>query len=197
MLHGCPIRPKSITLQQLVIDSFEREEYLLFSAIDEDGSSLDQETCEKLFRYAGSVCCEDGIAANVEDRLVREAERHAQATIARSLECNNQYFLQERERLERWADDMVESAEKELADTKAQIKATNRQARLATTLQEQHSWQEKIRELEKQMRRQRQLIFDVEDEIIAKRDGLIAGLEKRLSQQTTLQSLFIVKWILD
>jgi hypothetical protein len=184
-----------LRLQQLVIDSFEREEYLLFSAIDDDGNSLDQETCEKLFRYAGSVCCEDGIPSGIEDRVTREAERHTQATIARSLECNNQYFLHERERVERWADDMVVSAEKELADTKAQIKATNRQARLATTLQEQHLLQEKIRELEKQVRRQRQRIFDIEDEIMTKRDGLIAGLEKRLSQRTKVEPLFTVRWV--
>src|SRR5581483_3124650 len=184
-----------LTLQQLIIDSFEREEYLLFSAIDDDGNSLDQETCEKLFRYDGSVCCEDGIPGGVQDRLRREAERHVQATIARSLECNNQYFLHERERLERWADDMVMSAEKELADTKAQIKAANRQSRVAATLQEQHSWQEKIRELEKQMRRQRQRIFDVEDEIMAKRDSLIAGLEKRLGQRTKVEPLFTVRWV--
>ena len=69
------------------------------------------------------------------------------------------------ERLERWADDMVLGAEKELADTKAQIKAVNRQARLATTLAEQHDLQLKLRDLERQQRRQRQRIFDVEDEI--------------------------------
>lgn len=57
----------------------------------------------------------------------------------------------------------------ELADTKGQIKAANRQAQLATSLQEQHSLQERIRELEKQMRRQRQRIFDVEDEIMSSR----------------------------
>ena len=125
---------------------------------------------------------------------MREGQRHAEAAIARSLECNNQYFLQERERLERWADDMVLAAEKELADTKAQINAMNRQGRLAATLEEQHAIQEKIRELEKQMRRQRQRIFDVEDEIIAKRDQLIVSLEKRLSQRTTAEHLFTICW---
>jgi hypothetical protein len=84
---------------------------------------------------------------------------------------------------------------RELADTKAQIKATNWQTRLATTLQEQHALQEKICELEKQMPRQRQRIFDVEDEIIAKRDGLIAGLEKRLSQRTIISPLFTIRWV--
>lgn len=38
-----------LTLTRLIIESFEREEYLLFSAIDDQGASLEQETCEKLF----------------------------------------------------------------------------------------------------------------------------------------------------
>jgi hypothetical protein len=42
-----------LLLQRLLIDSFEREEYLLFSAFADDGSTLDQETCEKLFHCGG------------------------------------------------------------------------------------------------------------------------------------------------
>ena len=183
-----------LVLQRLIIDSFEREEYLLFSAVCDDGRSLDQETCEKLFRCDANISEVAGAPPAVTERLGREAQRHVEATIALSLETNNQYFLQERERLERWADDMVLGAEKELADTKAQIKALNRQARLAATLEEQRVAQEKIRELEKQMRRQRQEIVDVEDEIMAKRDVLIAGLEKRLSQRTSTDQLFTVQW---
>jgi antirestriction factor ArdC-like protein len=60
-------------------------------------------------------------------------------------------LFRQRERLERWADDMVLVAEKELADTRAQIKAANRQARLAGTLEGQHATHEKIHELEKQI----------------------------------------------
>ena len=186
-----------LLLQRLAIDSFEREEYLLFSAFDDVGRSLDQETCERLFRCEASVHSAEACPANSDDRLAREAQRHAEATIAHSLEANNQFFLQERERLDRWADDMVLAAEKELADTKAQIKAMNRQARLAVTLEEQHSIQEKTRDLEKQMRRQRQRIFDVEDEIIAKRDQLIASLEKRLSQRTSVEHLFTIRWAVE
>jgi superfamily II DNA or RNA helicase len=183
-----------LRLQRLTIESFEREEYLLFSAVDDSGRSLDQETCEKLFRCGGSICSNEAPSADSDDRLTKEAQRHAEATITRALEANSRFFVQERERLERWADDMVLAAEKELADTKAQIKVANRDARLAPTLQEQHTIQEKTRELEKQMRRQRQRIFDVEDEIIAKRDGLIAGLEKRLSQRTTVEPVFTIRW---
>lgn len=183
-----------LTLQRLVVESFEQEEYLLFSAFDFKGRSLDQEICEKLFRCAGKTQGEQVLPAEIESRLTREAERHAQATIARSLETNNKYFQQERERLERWADDMVVAAEKELADTKAQIKLLNRQSRLATTTVEQHTLQLRMRELERQQRRQRQRIFDVEDEIKDQRDELIERLEKRLSQRTSSDTLFTIHW---
>ena len=91
-------------------------------------------------------------------------------------------------------EDMVLAAEKELADTKAQIKAVNRQTRLATTIDEQHALQNKIRDLEKIQRSQRQQIFNVEDEIKGKRDLLIERLEKRLSQHTSSEHLFSIRW---
>ena len=121
-------------------------------------------------------------------------QRHAQATVSRSLEQNNTYFNAAREKLERWADDMVLSAEKALLDTKEQIKALRRQARQADTLAGQHEIQEKIRKLERQQRRQRQEIFKVEDEIIEKRDQLIDSLERRLAQRIETETLFTIRW---
>jgi hypothetical protein len=182
-----------LLLQKLTIESFEREEYLLFSAITDRGSSLDQETSEKLFRCGATTKPADGEPLAPE-RLDKEARRHAKAAIARSLESNSKLFQQERERLERWADDMVLAAEKELADTKAQIKALNRQTRLAATIDEQHALQVQIRELEKTQRTQRQRIFDVEDDIKARRDTLIDRLERRLSQHTSAEPIFSFRW---
>ena len=89
---------------------------------------------------------------------------------------------------------MVIAAEKELRDTKNQIKVLNREARLATTVEEQHQVQERIRELERKKRRQRQNIFDVEDEIMEKRDVLITALEKRMAQRTAVETLFTIRW---
>ena len=43
-----------LTLHATAIDSYEREEYLLFSGFDDDGASLDQETMEKLFELLGA-----------------------------------------------------------------------------------------------------------------------------------------------
>ncbi len=183
-----------LTLSRLQIDSYEREEYLLFSGFADDGTSLDQETMEKLFGCPGRVEAPAALSDDVSHRLAADAERHCKATISVSLEQNSVHFNQAREKLEKWADDMVLSAEKALADTKEQIKALRRQARQATTLEEQHDIQEKLQKLERQQRRQRQEIFTVEDEIMVKRDALIDQLERRLAQRTETDTLFIIRW---
>jgi ERCC4-related helicase len=183
-----------LILQKLTVDSFEHQEYLLFSAFDETGQSLDQETCQKLFNCSGIVKNESMVPDSAANRLKQEAQRHAQATIARSLEENNRHFQEARDQLEKWAEDMVVASEKELADTKAQIKALNRQARLAVTMDEQKQIQDQIQALEKKKRRQRQQIFEIEDEIERKRDALIAALEKRLTQKTSIEPLFTICW---
>jgi len=181
-------------LQRMTIDSFDREEYLLFSAVDSKGNSLDQETCEKLFHCIGTLRDEASPSEEQSKRLDEEARRHVQATISRSLEENNRHFSEARERLEKWAEDMVMASEKDLKDTKQQINILNRQARLATTVEEQHTLQEKIRDMEKKKRRQRQEIFDLEDEIAQKRDDLIGTLEKRMTQKTHQEPLFTIQW---
>lgn len=182
-----------LVLNRLTIDSFDREEHLLFSGLTGDGKPLDQETCEKLFNCQATVTA-GGLSAGDLTQLEKESQRHAAATISRSLETNNKHFNEERERLEKWADDQVIGAERELADTKARIKALNRQARLATTTDEQLSVQTEIKAAEQQQRKQRQQIFDLEDQAKDKRDRLITVLEQRMTQKTQREALFAIRW---
>jgi hypothetical protein len=193
------LRGKSgfLALTRLVVESYEREEYLLFSGFDDSGASLDQETMEKLFGCSGRVDGDAAVPTATQRRLNAEADRHARATVSRSLEQNSVHFNEAREKLEKWADDMVLSAEKALADTKEQIKVLRRQARQAVTLEEQRGIQQQIQKLEKQQRRQRQEIFKAEDEIMEKRDSLIESLERRLSQHTATDALFTIRWTVE
>lgn len=138
-----------LTLNRLTIESYEREEYLLFSGFTDSGASLDQETMEKLMGCAGRVTGPANIPESAAKRLAAEAERHIQATINWSLEANSKHFKAAREKLEKWAEDMVLSAERALQETKEQIKVLRRQARQATTLEEELAIQEKLRRLER------------------------------------------------
>lgn len=186
-----------LELTRLTIDSYDREEHLLFSGFDAAGITLDQETMEKLFLCAGRVEAHGISSPAPLRRLAADGERHGKATISRSLEANSKHFNEAREKLDKWADDMVLSAEKALTDTKEQIKALRRQARQAVTLEEQHQIQEKIQKLERQQRRQRQDIFKVEDDIVEKRDQLVEQLEKRLAQRTAAETVFTIRWMVE
>ena len=65
---------------------------------------------------------------------------------------------------------------------------------MALSMEDAQRLQQDIRETETEQRRQRQDIFAVEDEIEARRDALIAALQKRLHRASRNQSLFTVRW---
>jgi hypothetical protein len=182
-----------LTLQHLRIDSLEREEYLLFSAFDDDGHDLNQETCEKLFSVAGNSSPSPSFPESPQ-RLDQEAKRHVAATLNRSLETNHRHFQQARDQLDQWAEDMELASQKQLEDLKRQIRDLQRRSRQAPTLQEEKAMQDQILKLEQAKRRQRQRIFEIEDEIEEKRKTLVAALESRLQQKTQTSNLFTIRW---
>jgi len=178
-----------LNLKLLHIEAFQTEEYLVFSGITDSGEAMDREACEKLFACDGSSSSTHEIET---DSLKAISERHVQSQLSRVFEANNQFFNAEREKLEKWADDKVLAAEQALRDTKAKIRSLKRESRLAESLEEQQRVQKAIREAERLQRRQRQQIFDVEDEIMEKRDALIDALEQRLNQKMTKTDLFTI-----
>jgi len=130
----------------------------------------------------------------VPGALAANSQRAVAATIAQVLEANQRLFNEERDKLERWADDKLLASGEALKNTKARIAQLKRDARKAATLQEHDGIQRELSELERKQRRQRQEIFDVEDEIIAKRDELIASLQQRLQEKTETETLFTLHW---
>lgn len=182
-----------LTLQRLAFTAFETTERLLFNGMTDSGTVLDQEVCEKLMAVEAKGT-PSATAQLPPAALAENSQRHCQAVTAELLEDNQRLFTEERDKLEKWADDKLLAAEEALKNTKAQIKQHKRDARRAITLQEQNAIQEKIATLERQQRQQRREVFDVEDEIIDKRDELIDSLQDRLQETTDTETLFTLRW---
>lgn len=186
-----------LRLVRLVVTAYEATETLLFSGTCDDGFTLDQETCERLMsvQATGRPATLTGATAETPpDMLVTNSARQVEATIAAILETNQRLFTEERDKLEKWADDKLMASEEQLRNTKARIAQLKRDARQAATLQEQSEIQQELSALERQQRKQRQDIFAVEDEIIERRDALIQALQERLKQTTDEEHLFTVRW---
>jgi hypothetical protein len=190
------LRGKSgwLRLQHLEIRSFESQDYLLFSGFTDEGDNIDQESCEKLFHCLAHVNGSIDPSAAFQSRLEADSTRHVQATLARNLEENNRHLSEACVQLDKWAEDMEKAAAKEMDDTKRLIGDVRRQVRQAPTMQEQSVLQAELQRLEKTRRNQQQRIFDVEDEIGAKRDSLVQQLTMRMEQKTTAQALFTIRW---
>ncbi|OPY18446.1 MAG: RNA polymerase-associated protein RapA [Syntrophus sp. PtaB.Bin075] len=182
-----------LILVKLTIHSFEKDEYLLFNAFDDKGKAVHPEVCEKLFDCMARVKTVT-LPEEKEGQLKKDARIHAEATINAVMERSNIFYKEECDRLFRWADDLMLSAEKELKDTKNQLRELNRQLRLAINQQERLNIELKIKSLSKKQREQRRKIFDVEDEIAASRDTLIDQLRERLEQKVQAEELFKIRW---
>jgi len=183
-----------LTLQLFVIDSFDKEESLLFSGITDEGRSLDQETCEKLFQCDADVMGSTSPGLEVASKLTESAVVRKEGEIHRSLEANNKLFRDECERVERWAKDKEDAAELALKQTKKLIEATRKKMHQATTVDEQLACQTEMSRLESLKKKQRRELDDVEEETAQKRDSMIARLKKRMAHQTTAITLFTIRW---
>lgn len=182
-----------LTLSHVEVTSFDTTEALIFSSVTDEGNVLDQEFCEKLLNLPAQSAPR-ALEDTGPEILRLNNERAIAAMIARVLESNQRLFNEERDKLERWADDKLLAAEMLLKNTKAQLQQRKRDSRRATTLQEQETIQKDIAELERLQRRQRREIFDVEDEIIARRDDLIDMLHERMQESTRTTPVFTLRW---
>lgn len=193
VLEQLPVKSGWLELNVLELESFELEQHLVFSAQADDGVWLDAEACQRLLELSGQ---EAPIAADAHlpDNFEPNVRRQIEAALAKALEENNTYFQAEREKLDQWAEDQLLAAEQSMQDTRVRLQDAKRRARTAATIEEQASIQEEVKALERQQRRQRQDIFDVEDAIEARRDALIAALERRLNQSSHSIPLFRVRW---
>ena len=185
-----------LILTLLTVDAFAKQEFLLFTAQTDSGHLVDNEVCKKLFSLNATVANDPkhSLSDALPPALLTLKNRHIDIKLADVMDQNNMLFAVERDKLEKWADDKILAAEETLQDTKAKIKSIKREARHALTIEEQKLSQEKLQKLEREQRRQRMAIFEVEDEIAEKRDELIAVLENRMKQKIDTTDLFTLRW---
>ena len=138
----------------------------------------------------------DFAAAHVplSPELEKELNRQ-KAAILSALEMRNlSSFTQETEKLDSWADDLKVGLEREIKELDRRIKETRTKSKGAATLAEKLDAQKEQRDLEAQRDRKRRELFQRQDEIQAKRDGLIDELEQQLSQLVGECMLFTIEW---
>lgn len=99
-------------------------------------------------------------------------------------------------KLDGWADDLKLGLEREIKEFDRQIREARRAATVALTLEEKLTGQKQIRTLEAQRNEKRRALFDARDKVDEQREELIAEIEGKLAQQTSMSHLFTIRWTL-
>ena len=182
-----------ISVTALRVSSFEDSDYLICLGQTTKAETLSEEQVKRLLSLPVKSETQDDGTGN--DQIINQREEeaiHLQITSVK--ERDNDYFKAETEKLNKWADDRVNAAELAIKETKRRIKELNREALKTTDAQEQLKIQNELQELSRKQKKQRQEIFNVEDEIAEMRDNMISSIEKRMKQELRQERLFTINW---
>jgi ERCC4-related helicase len=188
-----------LSLTNLTISSFDTEDWLLFAGVSDEGQELDLDQCRRLFSLAATespqvLLVPDGSA---RARMDEQLTQRQQAVLAGLSEKNAHFFEQEMGKLESWAGDLKESLEHELKEIDREIKDTKREAQLAPALESKVLLHKHIKELESRRAEKRRGLFEAQDAVDSRKDGLLSQIEARLKQAVANAELFTVRWRIE
>lgn len=190
-----PLRGQSgwMELSKLTVKSFDTDEFLIFSAHSENGSSLDDDLCQKLLSLPARVV-EVQPESPPESSLSVFREKSIAKFVAEVDGRNAQFFDEEVSKLDRWADDLKLGLEAEIKELDKAIREARRTAGLASTLSDKLIAQKEIKSLEVKRSKKRRELYEAQDAIDADRDKLISQIEGRLKQTMQVEKIFSIRW---
>lgn len=181
-----------LSLTKLTIESAETQDHLIWSARTDDGMELDSEQCTRLFSVNASVQDSADAAADLSE----QTDAASQSILAQIAEQNANYFEQEMDKLEGWADDRKRSLEINIKDLDVEIKTLKAESRKLAKLEDKVKAQRHIKQLEQKRTAFRRELFEAQDAIDQDKDGLLDSIEERLRQTTHSETLFQIKFSL-
>lgn len=184
-----------LTLSSFTVESLDQaEDHLIFGALTDEGTTLDDECAARLFTLPGKVT---GPCLSIVPGTVGSAIQRKQTAIQRTIsERNARFFEAEAAKLEGWADDLKLGLEREIKEIDRLIKEARRAATTALTLEEKLAGQKQIKALESQRNEKRRSLFEAQDKVDQQREDLITNIEGKLTQKSGLQQLFTIRWVL-
>jgi hypothetical protein len=169
----------------------ETEEILIVGALTDDGNVLYPDIAQKLFQLpAESRPLHEPIPEQLQ--AVTDVQRHRIQEEAQQRQ--NSYFSTEIDKLDLWAEDLKNGLELRIKELGSAIKEAKRASTLAMKLEDKLGFQKQVKELEAERNQARRRLFDAQDEIDEKRDGIISGIEEELKVGETRQVVLLLRW---
>jgi hypothetical protein len=177
------------------VESFEAEDHILLAAIGDNGDVLDEASCKRLFDLPAEV---GGTVLPVPSSALEEQLQSLQGTILDEINQRNSRWLdQEIGKLDRWSEDKKFALEQEIKDLDHQIRESKRASTAAMTLADKLGHQRTLKVFQATRNEKRKDLFAAQDEVEARRDGLISEIEARMTKEQQSEVIFTIRWSLE
>jgi hypothetical protein len=137
-----------LSCSRMTVSALETEDVIVFSAFSENGASLDEIQCRRLFDLPASVGSGCAVPATFASTLDSGQAQRRQTLLEETTSRNGRWFETEIEKLDRWAEDRRSSLKAQLDELDEGFKEAKKSARLAPTLPEKLERQRAARILE-------------------------------------------------
>ncbi len=181
-----------LRLTKMTICSFEKEDYLIFSAVTNAGKALDAEQCSRLFFIPAKISDLKGQITN--EKLNSLYEQDKLKIIDKISERNSKNFDTEMDKLDFWAEDRKKTLEQKLKEMDKNIKELKRSARRANSLPEKIRLQKQVNDMEYKRDKEWKEYEMAKKGIENKKEQLIDDIEARLKQNIIENIVFEIEW---
>ncbi len=193
------LKGKSGWLQakELSISTFEVEDHILFAATDDNGNVLDTEECQRLFSIPAEVnnlSNSESVSSETQSVFNQLFYRQEVEYVAENETRNHSFFDEEVDKLEKWADDMINSLRSSLTELTKEIKTRKTEARKLLNLTQKVAEQRIIKDLEKKRSDMQLNLYQSENDVYNRKEELLNETEKKLKQNTAQNQIFTIRW---
>jgi tetratricopeptide (TPR) repeat protein len=181
---------------RLTIIALETEDILVLAGLTDDGVTLDDVQCRRLFDLPATQGASCEVPAPTIEALHEAQMRWRQELLDNMTGRNGRWFDTEMDKLDRWAEDRRASLKAELAELDDALKEAKKAARLAPTLPEKLERQRIARMLEGKREEAWRAYDQASRDIDRQKDALLDDISQRLEQKTESETLFTLRWSL-
>jgi len=176
----------------LSINGADEQDHLIFAAELDNGETVPQETVRRLFDLPADFI------STVDDKpsaTLLETIQTQKNVILKMIESRqSQWFEEEIEKLNFWAEDKRRGLKATLKDFDEQIAELKKEARLAVNLPDKLAIQKQLRDLDRK-RDEAWKAYDEDAKLIEKqKDELLDTAEERLRQTFEEKTIFTIRW---